>query len=261
MYSVYMHTSPCGKRYIGITGQKPIYRWKNGKGYKSNQYFMRAIECYGWENFSHEILEVVGTLEEAKKEEIRLIALYRSNEKDYGYNISAGGDGYNLNLTEEEKKIRRANCHKRYMSDPENRRKRNEWEREYCQSEEYKKKKNEYNKTERRKTHRREYMRAYRETRKNKEYRKEYERAKSEDIKRFSHKAPIGQLTYGIPVLQFDENMNFIAEYPSIKNAADSVGACFTNIKRACSYENAKAKGYFWRTKNDYSRGHAEQDR
>lgn len=253
-----MHTSPCGKRYIGITGQKPIYRWKNGKGYKANPHFTRAIELYGWENFAHEIIEVVGTLEEAKKEEIRLIALYRSNESDFGYNISAGGDGYNFNLTEEEKKKRRADRQKRYMADPEKRKRRNEWEREYCKSDTYKKKKNEYNKTDHRKNHRREYMRIYRETQKNKEYRREYEKKKYQDFKKQSKPAPEEQKKHGIPVLQFDENMNLIAEYPSIKNAASSVGTCFANIKRACNFKNLKAKGYFWRIKNDYSRGHEE---
>ena len=33
-YTVYKHTSPSGKVYIGITCRKPKYRWNNGKGYK-----------------------------------------------------------------------------------------------------------------------------------------------------------------------------------------------------------------------------------
>lgn len=253
-----MHTSPCGKRYIGITGQKPIYRWKKGKGYKANPHFTRAIELYGWENFTHEIIKVVGTLEEAKQEEIRLIALYRSNESNFGYNISAGGDGYNFNLTEEEKKKRRYISHKKYMENPENRQKINNWMREYYKQDSYKQKKNEYNKTEKRKAHRREYMRTYRETQKNKEYRKEYEKKKYQELKKLSKPTTDEQKIHGIPVLQFDENMNLIAEYPSINNAASSVGTCFENIKRACNCKSLKAKGYFWRIKNDYSRGHEE---
>ena len=42
-YTVYMHISPSGKRYIGITSVKPKYRWRNGKGYET-QIFYRAIE-------------------------------------------------------------------------------------------------------------------------------------------------------------------------------------------------------------------------
>lgn len=33
-YTVYKHTSPSGKVYIGITCRKPEYRWNHGKGYK-----------------------------------------------------------------------------------------------------------------------------------------------------------------------------------------------------------------------------------
>ena len=56
-YLVYMHISPSNKRYIGITCQKPKKRWgKNGKGYERQEYFYRAIEKYGWDNFQHIII-------------------------------------------------------------------------------------------------------------------------------------------------------------------------------------------------------------
>lgn len=47
-YTVYMHISPSGKRYVGITRQRPVARWKNGRGYINNEYFYRAIKKYGW---------------------------------------------------------------------------------------------------------------------------------------------------------------------------------------------------------------------
>lgn len=56
VYTVYMHVSPSGKRYIGITSQKVEKRWANGKGYKTQQYFYRAIKKYGWNNFQHIIV-------------------------------------------------------------------------------------------------------------------------------------------------------------------------------------------------------------
>ena len=92
-WSVYKHTSPSGKVYIGITSREPSVRWgKNGIHYKG-QPFYNAIEKYGWENISHEILFDNLTEEDAKKTEIEQIAKYRSKEWEYGYNCTLGGDG------------------------------------------------------------------------------------------------------------------------------------------------------------------------
>lgn len=92
MYIVYKHTSPCNKVYIGITSQSPEKRWQNGRGYIKNNHFWNAIQKYGWDNFKHEILYDNLTKEEACQKEIELIALYNSNNREYGYNISLGGE-------------------------------------------------------------------------------------------------------------------------------------------------------------------------
>lgn len=34
-YSVYVHTTPNGKRYVGMTSQEPFVRWRNGLGYST----------------------------------------------------------------------------------------------------------------------------------------------------------------------------------------------------------------------------------
>lgn len=95
-WCVYMHTSPSGKRYIGITSQEPPEkRWKNGYGYKSNGYFWNAINLYGWSSFKHDILFVNLTLNEANKKEVELITLYKSDQREFGYNIAPGGDASN----------------------------------------------------------------------------------------------------------------------------------------------------------------------
>ena len=91
-YTVYMHVSPNGKVYIGITSLKPKYRWENGRGYKGNEYFYRAIKKYEWNNFEHIIIENNLTKEQAENMEIELIAKYRSNDREYGYNIESGGN-------------------------------------------------------------------------------------------------------------------------------------------------------------------------
>ena len=90
-YSVYKHTSPDGRVYIGITSQIPEVRWGNGKHYQTNSYFTRAIEKFGWDNFLHEILSTGLTKDEAEQMEIELIAFYASTDRSKGFNISFGG--------------------------------------------------------------------------------------------------------------------------------------------------------------------------
>lgn len=92
-YIVYRHTCPSGKVYIGITGMSFEKRCgSNGCNYKKNTLFYRAIKKYGWDNIAHEILFDRLTKEEAEQKEIELIAKYKSNSPEYGYNISCGGE-------------------------------------------------------------------------------------------------------------------------------------------------------------------------
>lgn len=51
-YTVYMHTFPNGKRYVGITCQDVSRRWRDGKGY-DEQAVHGAILKYGWNNIQH----------------------------------------------------------------------------------------------------------------------------------------------------------------------------------------------------------------
>ena len=105
-YTVYMHKNKTnGKVYIGITKQKPKYRWHNGEGY-NHQVFKRAIDKYGWRNFEHIILFEHLSKEQAEQEEIKLIAKYKSNQKEFGYNISKGGKASDGVPCSEEKKLK-----------------------------------------------------------------------------------------------------------------------------------------------------------
>lgn len=93
-YCIYCHTNKInGKRYVGMTSQKPENRWNNGRGYINNKHFYRAIEKYGWHNFTHEILYTNLSKEEAEKLEIKIIAEYDSANYEKGYNIDLGGNG------------------------------------------------------------------------------------------------------------------------------------------------------------------------
>lgn len=123
-YVVYMHEHrETGKKYIGITGMKPEYRWNNGKGYSSG-YFRNAIDKYGWDAFRHEILYTRLTKEEACKLEQELIAKYQSNNPEYGYNCSIGGEmsalGCHWSLRDETKrKMRKPKSeeHRKHISE------------------------------------------------------------------------------------------------------------------------------------------------
>lgn len=109
-YYIYKHTAPNGKVYIGQTQQKtPEKRWLHGKGYPNNKHFSSAISKYGWDNFTHEILYSGLTQEEANKKEIELIAEYRSADRNYGYNISFGGN--NVGKFSEETRIKMSKSH------------------------------------------------------------------------------------------------------------------------------------------------------
>lgn len=108
-YSLYVHINKInGKRYYGITSQKPRARWRNGKGYKNHKnskkdtYFYNAINKYGWDNFTHEVLFDNLTKEEACLLEQCYITLYDTTNRNKGYNRTTGGE--NFNHTEESKR-------------------------------------------------------------------------------------------------------------------------------------------------------------
>lgn len=105
MYSVYIHILPNNKCYVGITRQKPYNRWLNGKGYQKQEYFYNAIQKYGWNNIKHEILFTNLTKEEAEQKEKELIALHKSNQREYGYNIASGGNASETVSEETKRKL------------------------------------------------------------------------------------------------------------------------------------------------------------
>lgn len=116
-YVVYKHTSPNGKCYIGITCQNPpTKRWMNGRGYKYNEYFSRAISKYGWGNFLHEILIQDLTQQEAEEKEVELIAYYKSSDRKFGYNLDLGGTGAGKVSEETKKKMSEAGKGKNAVS-------------------------------------------------------------------------------------------------------------------------------------------------
>lgn len=92
-FLVYIHTSPNNKKYVGITSKSPIERWgKGGSSYKDNKHFWNAIQKYGWDNFTHEVVAQHLTLKQACDLEVELIAKYDAMNPDKGYNHTTGGN-------------------------------------------------------------------------------------------------------------------------------------------------------------------------
>lgn len=91
---IYKHENKInGKIYIGQTTQSLADRsGHDGKGYYHCQkVFAKEIEEYGWDNFTHEIIEEVDNRELANERERYWIDFYDSTNPDKGYNRETGG--------------------------------------------------------------------------------------------------------------------------------------------------------------------------
>lgn len=107
MWKIYKHTllvdcEQKGWSYIGQTCQKLYKRWQNGKGYCDgrNTLFEKAIKQYGWNSFSHEILEDnIPSKEIANEREAYWIKYYNTCVEfpnSQGYNLTSGGEYYKM---------------------------------------------------------------------------------------------------------------------------------------------------------------------
>ena len=78
-----------GKIYIGKHRSEGFDTSYKGSG----SLLWKAINKYGWESFSTELLASCFSLEELNEEEKLLISYFDSNNRSIGYNILPGGDG------------------------------------------------------------------------------------------------------------------------------------------------------------------------
>lgn len=139
-YCVYEHICPNGKRYIGITCQKPEKRWgKNGIGYRAhNQHFYNAIVKYGWANIAHNIIASGLSKEGACATERFFVSLYNTCNREFGYNKSTGGEAPGAGVRKamsEETRRKISERQKGKKIDPETIRKRVESRKGYKHSE------------------------------------------------------------------------------------------------------------------------------
>lgn len=103
-----------GKIYVGKTVNSYLKRWKDHKnsvGKKKNRLYS-AIEKYGWFGFERFVIYQTNIIESKEEcnilildKEIEFIKKFKSNNPEFGYNISEGGDGpVGLVHSEETKK-------------------------------------------------------------------------------------------------------------------------------------------------------------
>lgn len=116
MFYIYMHENKENhKKYIGQTCQKLKDRWHNGLGYVNCKRFYSAIQCYGWDNFNHIVLEEVETQEEANEREQYYIKFYNTMDIDFGYNLVEGGSSLKAYWSKEENRKLQSERKKEYF--------------------------------------------------------------------------------------------------------------------------------------------------
>ena len=87
-----MFIFPSNKVYVGLTKQSVKDRWRNGNAYSHSVFVNNAIKKYGWENVKKVVLYDGLTREQAMQKEIELIEWFDSTNREFGYNLSTGGE-------------------------------------------------------------------------------------------------------------------------------------------------------------------------
>lgn len=217
-YIVYEHVFPNGKRYVGITCQRPSRRWRNGKSYLSNVRMTRAIKKYGWENIQHNILADGLSEEEAEALEIKLIKDGSLQDPAVGYNIADGGS-HSRCSEETKKKIgaktrnnRHTEAYKRWISE------RNSGAGNYMYG----------------KHHSEETKRKISEARRG---------GTSVNKGKFGGDHPSAKAIVAVDPVTGEEKMMF----RSIIDAADAVGIASSCIKAALAGKQHTSAGYGWK--------------
>ena len=95
-FSVYIHTTPDNRVYVGMTSQIPEKRWNDGLGYSKNSAFYEVIKEYGWNNIEHEIVATGLDKETAAALEMELIETYNSTDLSFGFNTTNGGECFSF---------------------------------------------------------------------------------------------------------------------------------------------------------------------
>lgn len=233
-WTLYRHTSPTGKVYIGITTQKPSTRWEYGYGYKACKLFYNTILKYGWNNIKHEVLFTNLEEERAKSLEIDLIRHYKN--LGISLNIVNGGNG-TLGMvwtSSMRNKLRESRLGKKCSEETRLRMKNSRVDKNKgVDNPMYGKKHSEESKLK---------MSISRSGKNNWRYGThltEEEKSKYRKAQKSSKK-----------VVQLDMSGNYLREFDSQGEAAKYIGCCSSNISECCRGKRKQVKGFKWEYKN-----------
>ena len=215
MYTVYRHYNRLtNKSYIGMTSQEPKRRWRSGKGYKNNLRMWNDIQNSDWNtDWVHEILcENVSNREEAEYLESLFISWFDSINK--GYNTSAYASHHCKHTEESKRKMSEAQTGEKAY-----------WYGKH-HSEKSKKKMSDNH--------------ADFSGENNPNFGKHHS---EESKKKMSENRP------SKPVIQFSKTSEFIAEYPSTREAERQTGCNQGHICECCKGRLKTCGGYIWKYK------------
>jgi group I intron endonuclease len=273
-YTVYMHISPSGKKYVGITKQEVTHRWgKSGSRYAGCKRFFGAIQKYGFENIEHRILFTGLSKKEAEEKEIALIKEYKTTDPKYGYNIENGGNTLGSHSEETKKKIGEKSkgnkaCVGRRITQEHiealrDGRRKNGY-RGHAASEETKKKISDALKDRKlSEEHKRHISQSCRDM--SGENNPMYGRKHSDETRlkistqmsgrklSEERKQQMSEAAHKRAVLQIDANGNVVGRFNSVKEAACFIGAKSQNLGFCCRNAGHYCKGYLWKYENDHS--------
>lgn len=236
-----------GKKYIGQKRYDKNNKWKSYLG--SGIHLKRAINKYGADNFSKEIIENCKTKEHLNQQEKYWIQYYNAVESDDFYNIASGGDGgdtrsgYSEEQFAQSEEFRKARVRESLLKGEESplakltevqvfeiidRLKNNDFTtdiaKDYCVS-----------------------VETISSIRNHKSWTHLTKDIVFDDIS--YHRK---ERTRGVkPVVQYDESGNQIATYKSARIAQQETGISYKLISAVCNGNKRIAHGYIWRFDGD----------
>lgn len=88
---LYLISGPCPGVYVGIS-KDPAQRWRHHRKEKKTHPLYDAMRLHGRDTFSMRVIAEFDDLESARLAEIEMIRLLNSQEPEYGFNRTKGGE-------------------------------------------------------------------------------------------------------------------------------------------------------------------------